>query len=103
MIDLNAKARINQYFGKEATNYWRDMLISNVYCDTDGIIKLKEVNKMKDWITVHMSNDDAVAIIRKDCIRYIGKSIGGKTVIHTDASMYEVNEEYTNIVRRLTE
>lgn len=72
--------------------------------DTDGIIKLKEVNnKMKDWVVVHSYIDGTPSIIKKDSITFVGTSLEGTTVIHTLNYTYEVSEKHTDIVRRIFE
>lgn len=83
---------------------WLNEKFVNWCVDTDNIIKLKEVNKMKDWITVHNNMEGDVAIIRKDSITYVGiDDETGGTVIHTNNFIYVVRESYTTIVRRILE
>lgn len=87
----NRKALLNEMFGR-------------MYCDTDGIIKLKEVNNnMKDWLVVHSYIDGTLSIIKKDSITFVGTSFEGTTVIHTLNYTYEVSEKYVDIVRRIVE
>lgn len=81
---------------------WLNMMFGRMYADTDGVIKLKEVNKMKDWIVVH-AVDGSVEIIRKDSITYVGADKAVGTLIHTNNFSYLVSENYADIVRRIIE
>jgi len=83
---------------------WLNTMLGRMYADTDGVIKLKEVNKMRDWIAVHNDMNGDVAIIRKDSINYVSTdNETGTTVIHTNNFVYIVRESYSNIVRRIIE
>lgn len=84
----HGKAALNELYGR-------------MYCDTDGIIKLKEVNNMKDWLVVHADVDGSPLIIRKDSITCVHTDEDGGTVIQDNNFSYLISEKYADIVRRL--
>ena len=74
--------------------------LSNMYCDTDGIIKLKEVNKMKDWLVVHDMSGEVV-MIKKSSIEFISRGSDGSAYLSTRSGSLSVKENYNDVVRRI--
>ena len=79
---------------------WLNEMFGRMYTDTDGVIKLKEVNKMKDWLVVHDMSDEVV-MVKKASIEFISKSSDGSAYLSTRSGSLCVKEKYNDIVRRI--